>query len=180
MKSGFTNAFTLIELLVTISILGILVSLVVPQVGRGIEKANSIKCSNNLRQIGAAVGLYAQDNDDRFPAIESMPSDPVYTSPDASGETPKPILEVLSPYGVTEAGLKCPSDLRGPNYFKKEGSSYQWRNIVDDEIASAPKVYTRRGVRNPMTAWLLLATDYDAVHGGHANRLYADGHIKAF
>jgi prepilin-type N-terminal cleavage/methylation domain-containing protein/prepilin-type processing-associated H-X9-DG protein len=180
MKFRFTGAFTLIELLVTITILGILVSLAVPQVGRAIEKANSIKCSNNLRQIGISVGLYAQDNDNRFPTIESMPSDPVYASVDSNGEKPGTLLEVLSPYGITESTLKCPSDLRGPNYFKKEGSSYAWRNIVDDEIASAPKVYSRRGVRNPMTAWLLLTTDYEAVHNGHVNRLYADGHIRSF
>ncbi len=173
------SGFTLIELMVTIAIIAMLVGLLAPQTGRMIQKANSTKCANNLRQIGASVLLYSQDNDNRFPPIESMPTDPVYDQDD-TGKAPKPIYDVLSPYGVTKAVLQCPSDLRGPNYFAKEGSSYQWRNIVDDEIASAPKVYGRRGVRNPKSTWLLLATDYENVHSGHANRLYADGHIRAY
>ena len=171
------SGFTLIELLVVMVIITILINLMVPQVGRIRAKADSTKCLNNLRQIGASVQLYAQDNDNRFPAIESMPSDPVY---DSGGDGPpkKPILETLSPYGVTKSLLQCPADIRGPNYFAKEGSSYQWRNMVDDENMGTPKVYSRRGVRVPSPAFLVITTDFERVHGGRSNRLYADGHVR--
>lgn len=172
-------AFTLIELLVTISIIAILITLVAPQAGRMIEKANTTKCANNLRQIGVAVELYAQDNNNRYPSIESMPTDPVYTADNSGGPPPKPMYEVLSPYGVTKDTLKCPSDVKGPNYFAKEGSSYQWVNVVDEELVSNPNIYTRMGVRNPRSAWLMLARDYENVHNSHENRLYADGHIRS-
>ncbi|MGH8046431.1 MAG: type II secretion system protein [Chthoniobacterales bacterium] len=173
------SGFTLIELLCVIVIISILIGLLVPNLKKYQGKADSVKCLNNLRQIGVAVNNYSADNDNHFPAIESMPTDEVYSQAD-NGEDPKPIYETLSPYGVTKDLLKCPTDLRTFNYFEKEGSSYQWRNIVDDEIASAPKIYGRRGVRNPRTAWLLLATDYENIHSGHGNRLYADGHVVAF
>jgi prepilin-type N-terminal cleavage/methylation domain-containing protein/prepilin-type processing-associated H-X9-DG protein len=173
------RAFTLIELLVVITIVGILAALAAPNFGTVRAKAESAKCANNLRNIGIAVSNYSQDNDNRFPTIESMPSDPVYAE-GANGEKPGTMLDVLGSYGVSTAVLQCPTDLRTHNYFKKEGSSYQWRNIVDDEIASAPKLYGRRGVRNPKATWLLLVTDYEAVHRGRANRLYADGHIKSY
>lgn len=178
--------FTLIELLVTIAIIALLIGLVAPQAGRIKAKADSAKCLNNLRQIGVSVGLYSADNNNRFPAIESMPSDPVYGEAyeDDPEKKPKPIYEVLSPYGVTKDTLKCASDVAKANYFAKEGSSYGWRNTVDDEIASAPKIYGRRGIRNPNASWLLLVTDYDVVHLGHdgqlhSNRLYADGHVTS-
>jgi prepilin-type N-terminal cleavage/methylation domain-containing protein/prepilin-type processing-associated H-X9-DG protein len=172
------SGFTLIELLVTIAIIAILASMLAPAAGRMAQKANSTKCASNLRQIGASVLLYSQDNDNRFPAIESMPSDPVYDS-SSDGPPKKPIFETLSPYGVTKSLLQCPADIRGQNYFAKEGSSYQWRNIVDTELTSDPKVYGRRGARNPKSTWLLLLTDYENVHNGHGNRLYADGHVIA-
>ncbi len=173
-------AFTLIELLIAIFIIGVLITLVAPQIQGVRERAQSAKCANNLRQIGVAVISYATDHDNRFPAVESMPGDEVYDSSVGGGEPPKPIYETLSPYGVTKAVLQCPNDLQRSNYFAKKGSSYGWRNVVDQEVLGNVKIYTRRGIRNPNASWLLLATDYEPVHSGHANRLYADGHVKAF
>ncbi len=177
----YQSGFTLIELLVSISIIALLIGLLAPQTGRIMEKANSAKCANNLRAVGVAVGLYASDNDNRFPYIESMPSDEVYTGDNPESD-PKPIYETLSPYGLSRDALKCPADIARNNYFAKEGSSYQWRNFVDGEVASAPKIYTRRGIRNPRASWLVITTDYDSVHRGQGgqyftNRLYADGHV---
>jgi len=62
------RGFTLIELLVVISIILILVSFVVPQIGGARAKARLVKCANNLRVIGSALIMYADDNDGQFPA----------------------------------------------------------------------------------------------------------------
>ena len=55
------RAFTLIELLVVIAIISILMAMMIPLVTLGIENARRSACRNNLRQIGAAMYLYAAD-----------------------------------------------------------------------------------------------------------------------
>jgi prepilin-type N-terminal cleavage/methylation domain-containing protein/prepilin-type processing-associated H-X9-DG protein len=63
---GARQAFTLVELLVTIAIIAILASLIAPAVARARGSGNQIFCQNNLRQLGLAWIVYAQDNNDRI------------------------------------------------------------------------------------------------------------------
>jgi prepilin-type N-terminal cleavage/methylation domain-containing protein/prepilin-type processing-associated H-X9-DG protein len=95
------RAFTLIELLVVIAIIAILASLLLPALAKAKQKGQSTVCFNDLKQVGLAMLMFADEHDDMIPR-------------GTAGNAPRWWLEFM-PY-VPEGGTK--KDYRNIRIFK--------------------------------------------------------------
>lgn len=116
-KSGASrkgrHAFTLVELLVVVAIIALLVSMLLPTLGKAKEQARMAICASNLKGLGVAFSTYTAANSRWWPAPapyggmaygETWPAPSVGVGPEYSWDT---ILR--SDYGKLEM-IHCPSD----------------------------------------------------------------------
>ena len=68
------RAFTLIELLVVIAIIAILAAILFPVFAQAREKARSISCASNLKQVALSLQMYQNDYDETFPGSFALPA----------------------------------------------------------------------------------------------------------
>lgn len=192
----FGRGFTLIELLVVIAIIAILAAILFPVFARAREAARATSCKSNLKQIGTAAMMYAQDYDEKVASAfiyynQTAPSDLVWWP------------DLVRPYAKNEALYKCPSQATAPcsNWRRPAGMvpnivcmSYTFPDWSSNgrSMAEMPvPADTIQGVdSNGFEYWSYEQTDAPMArstytdqtakrHSDMMNVLYYDGHVKA-
>ncbi len=193
------QGFTLIELLVVIAIIGILAALLLPALGRTREKARMAQCVSNLHQLGLAMQMWWDDNDQHFMPLEAGGYDPTLTNS-------WPIL--LLPYVANAQNVyHCPDD----KYFIWDGGKmsaltesygYNYWALTEEETGSEYSGAPLSACTHADTTLLLSdSKDADSLpgstqyayavsnwgpeqpsltrHNGWANCLFVDQHAEA-
>ena len=123
-------AFSLIELLIVIAIIAILAALSLPVLNRAQESGRSTACVSNLHQIGLALQMYVDQNNNTLPIMRDAPMD---TNAVSTNTFPTPNLVLKNELGNTNV-LRCPSDFAG--IFRLTGSSYGWNSLLNGQNAN--------------------------------------------
>ena len=152
------RAFTLVELLVVIGIIAVLISILLPSLGRARRSAQAVQCRNNLRQVAIAMLMYAGDNAGMLPNYGYtdatnliIPYDPSTTTTDPYNPNPGLWGEALhryltGPFRNAAAGtdanyylgatfLRCPSE----QPFSSGAYSYWTYGVNFGSVSSTEK-----------------------------------------
>ena len=142
-RRGKERGISLVELMLVVSITILLAVLVLAAIARARNIARTVGCLANLKQIHTAFFQYASYNNGRFP--------PSRNSAGKSWES------LLSPYIGPVHAFECPAD---SDIFPNIGSSYDWRDVADDDATLSGKSAT-----GPLRQDRILA--FDTLPGWH-------------
>jgi prepilin-type N-terminal cleavage/methylation domain-containing protein/prepilin-type processing-associated H-X9-DG protein len=128
------RGFTLVELLVVIGMICVLISILLPSLGRARDQARTVICNNNLRQLGAAATNYAVANEGFYPASMQHSGSWMW---DLSRQTADKMVEA----GAIKDIFFCPF------YYEKQEYDSLW-NFTPDYRVTGYFFHFKRPVSN--------------------------------
>ena len=152
------KCFTLIELLVVVAIIMILMAISIGAFSLVREKGRQSVCTSNLKQLGAALHMYANDNGDRLPESERLA-----------------VHLAIGSYIDEPELFHCPGDNESDGLFETEGTSYEWNVFVNGKLIDRSNFKLL-----DLDLHLPILYDGDFYHGKTKNQLYNDGSIQQF
>jgi len=139
------KAFTLIELLVVIAIIAILAAILFPVFAQAREKARQATCVSNLKQVGLAIPMYADDYDQTMPIVLNWNAG----TPGRLYANRRYAIELLMTYIKSDQVIACPDALNNHKPLVSSappadpipityGANVEWENgdSVGDGISS--------------------------------------------
>jgi prepilin-type N-terminal cleavage/methylation domain-containing protein/prepilin-type processing-associated H-X9-DG protein len=160
-----TRAFTLVEMLVTLAIVTALAGVSVPVYEHAVQSSRAAACISNLRQLGVALNLYANDHNQTLPSLQAGRT---------SVTENIPVLDnTLNVYSGPSAVFGCPAD--NAHLFQTTGTSYYW-NVAMNGQSLANLHFLALSTQ---ASHIPLLADKQAFHPYTQNKvniLYADGH----
>lgn len=118
-RKTVVKAFTLVELLVVIGIIAVLISILLPALGRARASAQFVQCGSNLHQIYLSYAEYQCDYKGHLPALngyqgwgtaQGLPADQNPSDFDQVNDGVAVMQAYMSKYGLKQGMWICPSD----------------------------------------------------------------------